>query len=80
MTKKKTKIIKIHPELKSALNTFFAGFIPVFVTQINTIDVNTMESGAIIGIIAVAVRYGVKYGLGSLIKWVVEKLSNVTFK
>lgn len=72
--------VKIHPELKSAVNTFLAGFLPVLGTQLGTIDAQGLEYSAIFGLVLVAVRMAVKYGLANLFKWVVEKCSNYKFE
>jgi len=76
----KKRVIKIHPELKSALNTFFAGFLPMFLGHIQNIDVTVVSYSALIGIIAVAFRTSFKYGVAELFKWIVAKLSNVEIK
>lgn len=76
MAKKKKKVIKIHPEVMSAISTFLAGAIPPFIAQVHTVDIGSLEVSAIMGLLLVAFRIGVKYGLVALVKWIVEKLSN----
>lgn len=78
MAKKRT--IKIHPEVKSAINTFFAGFLPIFLAQVQDLDVATLEVSALIGILAVAFRISFKYGVAEVFKWIVNKLSNIEIK
>lgn len=76
----KKRVIKIHPELKSAINTFFAGFLPIFIGQIQHIDATVVSYSAMLGIIAVAFRVAFKYGIAELFKWIVAKLSNIEIK
>ncbi len=68
------KKITIHPEIKSAINTFFAGFIPVFILNIENIDLTTIELSLFWGLVITAVRAGFKYGLAELFKWILKKL------
>jgi len=73
---KKKKVIKIHPEIKSAVYTFLTGFLPAMATQLQGIDVVNTETSALFGLFLVAIRIGAKYGIGNLIKWIVEKSTN----
>ncbi len=78
MAKKKT--IKIHPEIKSTINTFFAGFLPVFLYQIQDLNVATMEAGVLVGILVAAFRMSFKYGIAEVFKWIVAKLASIEIK
>ncbi len=69
---KKKKVINIHPEIKSILNTFLTGFIPAFGAQLQTTDLNSLETSAIFGLLLVAIRVGVKYGLANLVKYIIS--------
>jgi len=71
------KKLKIHPEVKSAINSFFAGFLPVLVLNIEHIDFTTMKFSVISGIVIVAFRTAFKYGLAELFKWILKKMKLV---
>lgn len=73
------KKLNIHPEIKSAINTFFAGFIPVFLINIENIDVTTVELSLFWGLLITAVRVAFKYGIAELFKWILSKLKLIQF-
>lgn len=76
MAKKKTKLenFKIwldeNPKVKSALNTFWTGFIAVFLIQINVIDWDNLstllENGAVVGVFLSAIRAGLIAGVSAI--------------
>lgn len=80
--KKKTKLEKFmiwldeNPKIKSALNTFWTGFIAVFLLQIDTIEWDNLqsllESGAIIGIFIAAIRAGLIAGASAVGKFLTK--------
>lgn len=74
MKKKHMKKLNVHPEIKSAVNSFFAGFIPVFIMNIENIDLTTLELSLFWGVTITAVRVAFKYGLAELFKWILKKL------
>jgi len=55
--------------IKSSLITFVAGFAIVFVTEIDTITLESFQDGALAGLFFVAVRTGMKAVLESFIAW-----------
>jgi len=46
--------------ITSTIITFFSGFCFVLLAKIDSIDVYTLETGAIVGIIVAAIRAGLK--------------------
>ena len=76
MSKKQTKLEKFkiwldeNPRIKSALNTFWTGFIAVFLLQIREIEWDNLqtliEGGAVIGIFIAALRAGLIAGASAL--------------
>lgn len=80
--KKKTKLEKFkiwldeNPKIKSALNTFWTGFITVFLIQINVIEWDNLsqllENGAVVGILLAAVRAGLIAGASAVGKFLTK--------
>lgn len=78
MAKKKTRLEKLklwldaNPKIKSALNTFSAGFVGVFLLQLKEIEVGNLvemiQSGAFVGVFFAAVRAGLIAG-ASAVGW-----------
>lgn len=76
MSKKKTRLQKFkiwldeNPKIKSALNTFWTGFLAVFLLQIREIEWDNLqtliEGGAFIGIFIAALRAGIIAGASAL--------------
>lgn len=76
MASKKTKLEKFkkwldeNPKIKSAINTFWTGFIAVFLIQIKDVDWNNLsallENGAVVGVFLAAIRAGLIAGISAL--------------
>lgn len=82
MAKKKTRLEKFkiwldkNPKIKSALNTFSAGFALAFIIQVRLVDIESLpqliEGGAIYGILLAAVRAGLIAGVTALWKLLIS--------
>lgn len=83
MAKKLTKIQKAkrwldeNPKVKSAINTFWTGFIAVFLIQVKDVDWNNLsallENGAAVGVFLAAIRAGLIAGISALGRWMFVK-------
>lgn len=76
MSKKKSKLenfkiwLNSNPKIKSALNTFWTGFLAVFMLMLRDIDWNNLEGllqgGALFGIFLAALRAGLIAGASAV--------------
>lgn len=59
--------------IKSSIITFVAGFAMVVVPQINTITLDSLDKGVLVGLLFAGVRMGIKMVLEAFLLWYTHK-------